>query len=90
MQLISIEVYSTQAAYRNFRKTGLQRLEAHQNAPLQEIFLLIAKWDIVIEQGWVEEKRNGLIDALRRLGGVKPGLLPSLAQLLLFDEPPAT
>lgn len=36
------------------------------NAPLREIFLLAAKWNIVIEPQWVEGKQNGLADVLSR------------------------
>lgn len=47
---------------------GLQdyTLRGPPNAPLREIFLLAAKWDIVIEPHWIEGKRNGLADALSR------------------------
>ncbi len=30
------------------------------NTPLQQIFLLAAKWDVVIKPQWVEGKKNGL------------------------------
>lgn len=36
------------------------------NAPLREIWLLAAKWDIVIEPYSIEGKKNGLADALSR------------------------
>ena len=41
-------------------------LKGPANAPLREIWLLAAQWDIVIEPHWIEGKRNGLADALSR------------------------
>lgn len=41
-------------------------LKSPPNAPLREIWLLAAKWDIVIEAHWIEGRRNGLADALSR------------------------
>lgn len=41
-------------------------LKGPANAPLREIFLIAAKWDIVIEPLWIEGKTNGLADALSR------------------------
>lgn len=48
--------------------SGLQEytLRGPANAPLREIWLLAAKWDIVIDPYWIEGKRNGLADALSR------------------------
>ncbi len=42
-------------------------LKGPPNAPLREIWLLAAKWDIVIEAHWIEGKSNRLADALTRL-----------------------
>ncbi len=41
-------------------------LKGPPNAPLREIWLLAAKWDIVIEAHRIEGKRKGLDDALSR------------------------
>ncbi len=41
-------------------------LKGPPNAPLREIWLLAAKWDIVIKAHWIEGKKNGLADALSR------------------------
>ena len=41
-------------------------LKGPPSTPLREIWLLAAKWDIVIELYWIERKRNGLADALSR------------------------
>ncbi len=41
-------------------------LKGSPNAPLREIWLPAAEWDIVIEAHWIEEKRNRLADALLR------------------------
>lgn len=41
-------------------------LKGPPNAPLREIWLLAAEWDIVIEAHWIEGRRNGLADALSR------------------------
>ncbi len=41
-------------------------LKGPLNAPLWEIWLQAAKWDIVIEAPWIEGKINGLADALSR------------------------
>ncbi len=41
-------------------------LKGPLNALLRENWLLAAKWDIVIEVHWIEEKKNGLADALSR------------------------
>lgn len=48
--------------------SGMQdsTLRGPANAPLRQVLLLAAKWDIVIEPRWVEDKRNGLADALSR------------------------
>ncbi len=42
------------------------RLKGSANAPLREIWLLAAQWDIMIEPHWIEGKRNGLADVLSR------------------------
>ncbi len=42
-------------------------LKGPPNAPLREIWLLAAKWDIVIEVHWIEGEKNGLADAISRL-----------------------
>ena len=34
------------------------------NTPLREIWLLAAKWDIVIEAHWIKKKKNRLADVL--------------------------
>lgn len=39
-------------------------LKGPPNAPLQKIWLLAAKWNIVIEPYWIKKKRNGLVDTL--------------------------
>ncbi len=39
-------------------------LKGPPNALLREIWLMIAKWYIVIEAHWIERKKNGLTDAL--------------------------
>ena len=48
--------------------SGLRKftLKGPPNAPLREIWLLAAKWDIVIKAHWIEGKKNGLADALSR------------------------
>ena len=50
-------------------------LKGPANAPLREIWLLAAKWDIVIDSYWIEGKRNGLADALSRFDEEKLTLL---------------
>lgn len=39
-------------------------LRGSANAPLREIWLLAAKWDIVIHPFWIEGKRNRLVNTL--------------------------
>ncbi len=48
--------------------SGLRKftLEGPANALLRGIWLLAAKWDIVIEAHWIERKKNWLADALSR------------------------
>ena len=41
-------------------------LKCPPNAPLREIWLLAAKWDIVIEAHWIEGRKNRLANALSR------------------------
>ncbi len=41
-------------------------LKGPSNAALREIWLIAAKWDIVIEAHWIKGKENGLADALSR------------------------
>ncbi len=50
-------------AHSGLRKFTLRGLS---NAPLLEIWLLAAEWDIVIKAHWIKGKRNGLADALSR------------------------
>ncbi len=41
-------------------------LKGLPNAIVREIWLLAAKWNIVIEADWIEGKKNRLADALSR------------------------
>ena len=48
-------------------------LKGPSNTSLQEIWLLVAKWDIFIEPHWIEGKKNGLANTLSRFD--KKGLI---------------
>ncbi len=57
-----IKVYTNRTtAYSGLREFTLKDLP---NAPLQEIWLLVIRWDIVIDPYWMEEKKNALADVL--------------------------
>ena len=66
-------------------------LRGPANAPLRQIILLAAKWDVVIKPQWVEGKRNGLADALSRFDDDKLMTLVSWQNPLnLMTRPPPT
>ena len=50
-------------------------LKSPSNTPQREMWLLAARWDIIIEQYWMEVKRNGLADALSCFDEDKPTML---------------
>ena len=50
-------------------------LKGLSNTPLREIWLLAARWDIVIGTYWIEGKRNGFADDLSRFDEDKLTLL---------------
>ena len=59
-----IKVYiNSTTAYSRLREFTLK---GPSNVLLLEIWLLAARWDILIEQYWIQGKKNGLADALSR------------------------
>ena len=66
-------------------------LKGPSNAPLRQIFLRAARWNIVIEAHWIEGKKNGLADAFSRFDKDRQTLLcPSWQNLfyLINLQPP--
>ena len=67
-------------------------LRGPANAPLRQILLLAARWDMSIKPQWVECKRNGLADALSRFDDDRLMTFSPLWQnpLNLMTRPPPT